>query len=662
MSEKKDNYLQLNSLKYLFKIKSAHFYLGIVFAVLSLLLNFILLGQIKTGILFATLFIFTGMFNMKNTVVHKKVLLLLYLLWIILSSFFICFLSQYILNEPFLSLGIEKILLNMCICLILFFIVLLITLHPLLSMSFIFAALILLSIVNFYIFTFKGMDLQPIDILAIQTAMNVASEYKIVIYNNILYGCLLAILYLFFSFGLPKLKIKKKIIARFVFAGVFIVTTLIFSFTSDSQVPYYWGRTGSEANGYFFNFALQVKSSFVKKPQHYSAKNIESIAENYKNSSASIKDEKKETPDIIVIMDESFTDFQNFGSDLQTNQEVTPFINSLKENTIRGYALTSVCGGGTPNSEYEFLSGNSMMFLPAGTMVYQQYLKKSSYSIVTEMKNNGYKCIAMHPFIANGWARNTVYPYLGFDETYFIEDFPESDIIRQYVSDKGMFQKIIHLYEENKKNQNNVFMFGVTMQNHGGYTYSGENYEQSISLEGYSQDYDNVEQYLSLIHETDSAVAYLLNYFENIEDDVVVVFYGDHIPGLGNFYTEIYGGTFNTLEEQQLQYTVPFFIWTNYDIEEETVELTSLNYLSSYMYKAAGLQLPEYNKVLSDIQEKIPALNVNGYYSLEKDTFLTYNEASGEEAELLNLYHQLVYNCLFDKNRNTILFPAIGSE
>ena len=196
------------------------------------------------------------------------------------------------------------------------------------------------------------------------------------------------------------------------------------------------------------------------------------------------------------------------------------------------------------------------------------------------------------------------------------------------------------------------------MQNHGGY--SDAEYDSTISLMNYSQAYTTVEQYLSLIHSSDEALRFLISYYEQVDRDVVILFFGDHLPQFSStFYEELHGGSFDTLEEQMLQYTVPFFIWANFGIEEQDVGLTSLNYLSNYLYDAAGLPLPSYNAFLQDVQAVIPAMNAFGYYSKEKGTFIPYDEAEGKEADMLNLYRILQYNCLFDKdNRSQVFFPT----
>lgn len=642
------------------EIKSVKFRIGIVMMIASLALNYCLIGQIKAGIILGILFLGAGLFKVKKHI-NEKVLKIIYVAWLLLSAFFTCYLSQLVLNETFLGLGIKKIFLSMCVYILIVLLCFILTLRLTLSTAIASLGLIIASVIDYYIFAFRGSEIQPADILSIQTAGNVAANYHVVISNTILYGVLLTGVYILIGFGLPKLEVQSKINSRIALTIMFSVVSILFYVESQSIVAAHFLREGMVTNGFILNFSLQLRETFIKKPEGYSSDKVQEIAEKYKESEEDTTISTREEPDIIVIMDESFADLSVLGSELKTDQQVTPFIDSLSENTIRGYALSSVYGGRTPNSEYEFLSGNSMMFLPVGSVVYQQYLKQPSYSMVGQMKKNGYKCISMHPYLSSGWMRNTVYPYLGFDKSYFIDDFSDRDMLRDYVSDDGMFKKLINVYETNKKQNQQVFLFGVTMQNHGAYDYKGKNYKQTISLKGYSKTYTDAEQYLSLIHETDIAVEKLIEYFKSVENNVVLVFYGDHFPNLNDeFYNEIHGGSFTSLDEQQLKYEIPFFIWTNYDIKEEKVKLTSLNFLSNYVYKVAGVQLPKYNKVLADINEEIPAMNANGYYSIIENKFLSYNQAKGKEADILNMYYQLEYNNIFDnKNRNNILFPKI---
>ena len=127
-----------------------------------------------------------------------------------------------------------------------------------------------------------------------------------------------------------------------------------------------WEKKGTYRNGYLLNFVLGIRDSFVKAPDGYSKAAVDKIAGNFKETDSSYSQSDAKNPTIIVIMNESFADLSVVG-DFETNTQVTPFMDSLSENTLKGYALSSVYGAKTPNSEWEFETGNSMAFLPDGS-------------------------------------------------------------------------------------------------------------------------------------------------------------------------------------------------------------------------------------------------------------------------------------------------------
>lgn len=490
------------------------------------------------------------------------------------------------------------------------------------------------------------------DLLSISTAANVAAEYDFTPTLPMLYAVILEAILILGAYCLPPLSVPrtKWCVAGQIGAIAFCVAFLLLGGTQ--QYSKHWNNDGAAYNGYLLNFILQIKEVFVSEPDGYENDAVELLERQYNGESTDCVS----CSDIIVIMDESFADFAVFGNNIFQCEKVTPFIDSMRENTIHGYLCASVFGGGTPNSEYELLTGNTMAFLPLGSIPYQQYFSENAYSLVSVLKNQGYNCVAMHPYYASGWMRKTVYPMMGFDEAYFLEDFPQEKLIREYVSDQEMFEEIIRIHQQQDENTP-LFLFGVTMQNHGGYTYEGPNYEATISLEGYSQDYPEAEQYLSLIHETDKAVEYLIGYYAAIDRDVVIVFYGDHMPKVENaFYEELNGGSFDTLDEQMQKQMVPFFVWANYDIEEKVVPCSSINYLSTYVLEAAGIPLPPYQQFLKETESLIPAINAYGYYSLERQGFIPLEEASGAEEEAIRAYEILQYNSIFDEENRSIHF------
>ena len=102
----------------------------------------------------------------------------------------------------------------------------------------------------------------------------------------------------------------------------------------------------------------------------------------------------------------------------------------MEENAIKGYAVASVKGGNTANAEYEFLTGNSMAYLPVGSIPYQQYIRGEMPTLASQLNEQGYLTYAMHPYGASGWNRNNIYEYFGFDQSFFKSDFSDANLIR----------------------------------------------------------------------------------------------------------------------------------------------------------------------------------------------------------------------------------------
>ncbi len=577
--------------------------------------------------------------------------------WAILlgGSVITAFLSQTILDGPFFKLGWFLAGLNAACCaavaLALFLFI------GRWKTSLVVSQLLLIgfSLIDEFVVQGRGADLVFCDIFSVKTALNVISNYHFSVTRVMWYGLILFCMELaaLSRVHLHNQKAGKK---RRAFSGILLAGLILLICVNEKNVVVVRFLNTRWDNGFLLNFVLTAKDVFVEKPEGYDTDIITELEQQYSETPGT--GERK--PNIIAIMNESFTDYEVCGA-LRTNMEdVIPFYHSLTENTVKGYALSSIFGGGTPNSEYEFLTGNSVHFLPEGSSAYKTYIKDPTYSMVSELKSQGYDCVAMHPYLSSGWNRTNVYPLLGFDEMLFLEDFPQKDLVRNFVSDREMYEKIIEVYEREKNNQD--FIFGVTMQNHSGYDYTGENYEKTVTLEGYSQDYPDAEQYLSLLHESDTALEYLIDYFSNVDEDVVIVFFGDHQPCLSDgFLEEVIGKPSSewSRNDTQLKYTVPFFIWTNYDTKEQFIERTSLNYLSSYVYDAAGIPLPTYNRFLKDLEKQIPAMNRYGYYSAEnKEACFSYDDAEGEIYESLRRYHCLVYQSLFDyENLSSVFFP-----
>ena len=574
------------------------------------------------------------------------------------GAIFTTFSIQYMLldSELFQRMSDLKWVLNVLCCLVVYLVVQLFTNNAGLSCIISHTSLLSFAFINYFVYLFRGNEFTFSDIRSIGTGLSVAGNYKLQLNDRGAYAIFGAALFIAFV-RKCHVKFARAWQMRIIDAMLAAICVIIVGMAAYDVNTETWEQKGTYRNGYILNYILGIRDSFIAQPDGYSEEAIQKLEKKYSSNDKDYSKTDIKDPTIIVIMNESFSDLSVLG-DLQTNIPLTPFIDSLKENTTKGYALSSVFGAKTPNSEWEYLTGNSMAFLPAGSVVYQQYISDTPTSIVSNLKDDGYTCVAMHPYYATGWSRNQVYPKIGYDEMHFIDDFDQTKILREYITDQELYDKIIERYESRGANEK-LYLMGITMQNHGGYGEPYDNFYEGCYKIGRS--YTDANQYLSLVHESDKAVKNLIEYFSKVDDPVEIVFFGDHQPSLNsNFYPLLNGKGMSGLTEDELEalYTVPFFIWTNYDTPEETVDITSLNFLSTMTLERAGIELPAYNKFLADMMEPVPAVNSRGYYSKEKQCYQHIDDATGEEAEWIKNYHMLQYNSMFDKKgRSNLFFP-----
>ena len=408
---------------------------------------------------------------------------------------------------------------------------------------------------------------------------------------------------------------------------------------------------------------MELKYISVDKPANYSADAAEQILSPYTDNT--IQQPVPDTlPNIIVIMNEAFSDPAVLGP-FETNQDYMPYVHSILngevDNTISGFLNVSVLGGNTANTEFEFLTGNTMAFLPQGSVPYQQYLKRELPSLASHLKNLGYETIAAHPYNSTGWDRNKVYPLLGFDKMYFIKDYKNPERIRKYVSDKACYDKIIELYES-KPEDTPFFVFNVTMQNHSSYTDEFDNFKPDIEvLDGTSKVLNN---YLSLMKLSDESIQSFIDYFAKQIKKTMIVFFGDHQPTnsvVSNVW-KLNGKNGNALseEDEANRYKVPYFIWCNFDIEQKVNTDTSTNFLATELLASAGIPLLDYEAYLHNLKDLYPVI-----------TSIRTENKNGESTETknvmgeLNNYAILQYDYLFGKNNfylRTFIRGAIAFE
>lgn len=520
------------------------------------------------------------------------------------------------------------------------------------SMAICVSAIAIIGVGNYFVVMFRSNPIVPWDIYSFETAMGVADNYVFSVDWALAEHIAMFILMLIVGVR-TNIRLNKKILRPILTVAMCIPAYFYISYLWQDNLERNTGLNDTLFNakymhskdGFFVSFILDIHFLQIEEPKNYSDEYALSLLNEQKVEKV---ETPEELPDIIAIMDETFSDPAVLG-EFETNKDYMPFVHSILRgevaNTISGYADVSVLGGNTANSEFEFLTGNSMAFFPNGSVPYLQYIRDGISTIVPQLEEYGYTTYGTHPYRAKGWNREFIYDLMGFDYRYFQGSFPFEDKLRNYVSDEADFKSIL---EWRNNTEGPFFMFNVTMQNHSNYGGDFDNFDPQIVAK-FKNTYSNkyLNKYLSLMYETDQDVASLLSELSQSDRKTIVVFWGDHQPNdyvVRPIYKE-YGLDFDnqTYEQQQQRQKTPFFIWANYDIQEQTNVEISLNYLNILLFETAGLQLDEYQTFRKNLwQGQIPMMNAVGYRNDDGD-LVEYDDAPEEIQNLLNEYQNIQY-------------------
>lgn len=507
----------------------------------------------------------------------------------------------------------------------------------------------LFGLANYYVISFRAAPIRPWDIYSLRTAASVADNYNYKIELKTLWVLVIFAVLLFVE---SRIRLRHSGIWKWRALLIGLPLVLLCGYVGMVQNDRFVARFGlydkfftptvvNKRCGNAVAFWMAMEYMNIEKPVDYSVERMEELLQGAEEAEPA-----NHSPNIIVIMNEAFSDLSVLG-EMTTNRDYMPFIHSLQtgaENTITGTLHVSVLGGNTANSEFEFLTGSTMAFLPQGSVAYQQYVQNKMPSIASYLKEQGYETVALHPYNATGWDRNRVYPLLGFDRFLSLKDFGGATKIRKYVSDASCYDKIIELYEEKEAGEP-LFVFNVTMQNHGGYTEDFENFTPEISVEGITA--KSLPMYLSLLEQSDEAFRELIAYFEAEEEETMVVFFGDHQPTtyVSNPILRNNGVDPEELSEEEnlAKYEVPYVIWSNFDIKEAKGQESSVNYLMLDVLEQCGLPFNGYHHRLAKQREAFPVIS-----AMELRDKAGNLRELGECGEELNDYRSLQYYYLFD--------------
>lgn len=517
---------------------------------------------------------------------------------------------------------------------------------------------LLIGLIDYFVVQFRSNPVMPWDIFSIKTAAVVADNYKYSLEPRALICAVIMILIFALTWLIPK---WDKLLPPIRISGSVIGLVLLVLLANYVQTPeavskfrlydkLFTPNTMTYKDGTVVAFLMQCQYLKVEEPKTYSKEKAEALLDSV-NAKAnaplgSESETMEEMPNIIVIMNEAFSDLSILG-EYTTNMDEMPFMRSLMAgayNTVSGYMDVSVLGGNTANTEFEFLTGDTMAFLPHGSIAYQQFVHGQTSSVASTLKDLGYRTAALHPYRATGWERNEVYPYLGLDAFYSQADFDNPLIYRKYISDQSDIEKVIEIYEKNPKQP--LFLFNVTMQNHSSYTDVFDNFTPQIEVEG--TDSVALNQYLSLLYESDKALKQLIEYFDRLDDPTIIVFFGDHQP-TDSVVAPIYklnGKSVYSLSEEELRlrYKVPYIIHANFDIEEaENVPMSS-NYLGVKTLELAGIPLDRHQQFVAEIYQKFPSISA---MQIQDENGKVYS--ADQKEELLNDYQIVQYHHLFEE-------------
>ncbi|MCL2382702.1 MAG: LTA synthase family protein [Oscillospiraceae bacterium] len=520
-------------------------------------------------------------------------------------------------------------------------------------------SLFILGLVNYVVSGIRGTPIVPWDFLATRTALSIASYHTIEFDPYIfLAGFSLVILVAI------ALKLRHTIKMTLVnvalrFVCLLVIVTLSASFYMTDMINIFglqtnlWRPTVEFANnGFLASFVKQSRNLFNRRPDVYCLDTIREAAERYTVLCDWEDIPITDRPNVIVIMNESFSDL-TVNRYFSTSECFMPFFRSLayEPNVIMGNAHASIFGSPTPNSEWEFLTNNSMAFMPHRSVPYQQFIRRQSPSIAWIMSDIGYDVSAIHTWYGPGYRRTSVYPLIGFERFYFLEDLRDNLCwVRMYPSDISTYREIIRIFEE-KEPDERIFNFTITMQNHSGFDVA--DFESTIFLD--SIDAPRVEQYLSLIRIADDSLEYLIEYFSNVEEDTIILFFGDHQPP--HLEPSFWDYLLPDGIDVNSRFVVPFMIWANYDIEVPEVSDISLNYLSVLLMDVAGLPTTPYMNFLRSLQHTIPVITGNGFieHTGQQHTLGDHTDYY----ELLKLYQMIQYNNVFDFNNRVNNFFSL---
>lgn len=325
-------------------------------------------------------------------------------------------------------------------------------------------------------------------------------------------------------------------------------------------------------------------------------------------------------PSIVCVMNESFSDMSLYDG-LGVGYEGPAYFNSIDDALVRGRLAVSTYAGGTCNTEFEFLTGNTLGYLGKGAYPYTLYDLSTTDNLASQLSSLGYDTCAIHPNLGTNWNREGIYAGFGFDEFLTIDRFEDAPQFHSGVTDAATYEEVLGRL---RGSSNPQFIFDVTMQNHS--SYDQDNIDPGL-LRGYEPDYLNESQaaelneYLACIDASDRDLEWFIGELRKLDRPVLLVFFGDHQASVSAAVNDAMFPDEADQTHGARMYLTNYLVWANYDVAgagSMRVEEASSSTLGALALDAVGAPLSGYQEAQLGARLSMPTISALSYTDVEE--------------------------------------------
>lgn len=390
---------------------------------------------------------------------------------------------------------------------------------------------------------------------------------------------LIGVVIAFFKAPKSKNKVNYKRNIPILIAGILSFLLLTQGALKTNIISSYFGNIAFAYLDYGFPYCFTntLLNTGIERPINYSKENIDKLAEtllptndtDIDNSHLMASNDntlvpQKQKPNIIMLQLESFFDPTHM-MNLEFSEDPVPNFRKLKEQFSSGYLHVPSIGAGTANTEFEIISGMNLEFFGAGEYPYKTILRKTTAeSINYDLKDLGYSTHAIHNNKGTFYTRQKVFKMLGFDTFTSIEYMNiEETTPTGWAKDKYLTKSIIDALNST---ENQDYIYTISVQGHGDYPDTPIENHSKITVSGLEDPsrLTSFEYFTNEIHEMDQFIGELINALSLINEDTVLVMYGDHLPTL-----DIEDGELSNGDIFQTEYV----IWNNFGLEKQDTNI-----------------------------------------------------------------------------------------